>query len=205
MTSNAKIAARFVVGCSLLLASPSIGLGAVPGQTEAQAVPPVADAPSATEQMFGRWASRCQQQTLDGKSGSLVCGLVQDVVIQNDGKSETVMSISFAQAAGAQGHSMTLRVPLGVRLKQGLSLAIDQGAPRALDFDFCGPRGCWATGPADGALLSSLKTGATGQVRVMRINGQPLVVEFPLAGFGAALAALDSSNGAVMVGKGTVQ
>jgi chaperonin GroEL (HSP60 family) len=56
----------------------------------------VADAPSATEQMFEHWASRCQQQTLDGKSGSLVCGLVQDVVIQNDGKSETVMSISFA-------------------------------------------------------------------------------------------------------------
>jgi invasion protein IalB len=199
-----EITLSLALCCVAFLALPLTWQHTASGRNAAEVVPPSIEGPSSTEQTFGQWVSHCQHQA-DGKSGPPTCALTQNVVVQNDGKAEPVMSVILTPTQGAQGHTVTMQVPLGIRLKQGLNLTIDQGPPLTQDFDFCGPRGCWASRPVDDTLLSSLKSGTTGRVQIMRVTGQPTTIEFPLAGFGPGLAALDSGNGTAAARKAAVK
>jgi invasion protein IalB len=155
-----------------------------------------APGPRLTAQRFGAWTYRCQEPMVDGKPGRPACELVQDVVVERDGTARSVMSVAIAAAADAKTHAITIQVPLGVRLKPGLGLAVDDGAAQAMGFDYCGPRGCWVAGaPIDGQ-LASLKAGKAGRVRLVLLDDRPLAIEFPLAGIADGLAALDAGPAA---------
>ncbi|HLZ66841.1 MAG TPA: invasion associated locus B family protein [Aliidongia sp.] len=181
-----------------LLLTATAGAEAATGPAPAAAAPVAAAAapegPRLTMQSFGGWGYRCQQAMVDGKPGNTACALSQGVTVQQDGKNQTVMTVTVTAAPDAKSHAITIQVPLGVRLKPGLSLAVDDGTAQALAFDYCGPRGCWVAGaPIDG-LVEALKTGKTGRGRIVLLNGRELAIEFPLAGFAAGLAALDAGH-----------
>lgn len=73
---------------------------------------------------------------------------------------------------------------------------MDQASPLPLAFDFCGPRGCWVAGAPIDAQVPAMTTGKIGRARLVLANGQPLAIEFPLAGLAAGLAALDAGKSA---------
>lgn len=151
-----------------------------------------AEAPRVTTQTFSNWLYRCETAMADGKPGPTRCDLTQEVTVQQDGKLVPVMTLVFGQGADGKGHVVSLRLPLGVQLKPGVSVAADDGPAQDFAFYACGPRGCWVReAPAD-ALLKSFKTGKTGRARVTFADGRPLAIEFQLAGLADGIAAIDA-------------
>jgi invasion protein IalB len=176
-----------------------LGLGPISAQAVAASheMPPSTVEPAAAvgprliTQSFGAWTYRCQEALVDGKPSRPQCELDQDVSVQQGDKTVPVMTIVFAHGADGKGHAVTVRVPLGIRLKSGLSLAADDAAPLQFPFDFCGQRGCWVTDAAADPLIQALKPAKTGRAKVTAFNGQDLTIEFSPNGLVAGLAALD--------------
>jgi len=185
-----------LVGLALLAGGAGARADAAASAT-APVVVPVPEGPRTTSQSFGAWVYRCEEQMVDGKPAHSACALSQDVVVQQDGQSKTVMKIGVTPGADASSHSLTAVVPLGVRLKPGFGLAVDDGTAQPLAYDYCGPRGCWVAGAPIDALLPGLKAGKTGRARIVMMNGREIVIEFPLAGFATGLAALDANRAPV--------
>jgi len=102
------------------------------------------------------------------------------------------MSVAFQRPAKGKGYVLTFQLPLGVRLRQGVSVFADKGSPQPFWYDFCGPGGCWADGAVSNTLLHEMKGGRTGRAKVTLLNGRPVVIEFALTGLSEGLAALDA-------------
>jgi invasion protein IalB len=190
---------KFTVAVRLALVGLPVMAG---GFVRAEAAAPAAsgtpaEGPRLTSQSFGSWVYRCQEKMVDGKPAQSACALSQDVVVQQDGKAQTVMTIGVAPGADGTGHGLTALVPLGVRLKPGFGLSIDDGTAQSMAYDYCGPRGCWVAGAPIDAMLPGLKAGKTGRAKIVMLNGREVVIEFPLAGFATGLAALDASRAPV--------
>jgi invasion protein IalB len=149
------------------------------------------DGPRLTSQSFADWTYRCQQPMTDGKPGPAACALAENVLVDQGGKTVPVMTVTFTPSLKGKGYGLTFRVPLGVRLRQGVGVSADEGTAQLFSFDFCGPRACWADGVLGDALLRDLKRGKTGRAKLVLFNGQGLVIEFPLAGLNEGFAALD--------------
>jgi invasion protein IalB len=152
------------------------------------------EGPRLTTQSFGAWTYRCQETMVDGKPGHSACEIVQDVTVQQDGKTQSVMSIAVGISPEGKGHFMTALLPLGVRLKPGMRLGVDDGALQTVAYDYCGPRGCWVVGVPVEPSLAAMKAGKNGIARLVQINGRDVTIEFPLTGFAPALAALDGNR-----------
>jgi len=187
-----------LVGLSLLAGGVVVQAdAAAPASAPVAVAVPAPEGPRTTSQSFGSWVYRCEDQMVDGKPAHSACALSQDVVVQQDGKSEVVMKIGVTPGADASSHALTAVVPLGVRLKPGFGLAIDDGTAQPMAYDYCGPRGCWVAGASVDALLPGLKAGKTGRAKIVMMNGRDIVIEFPLAGFATGLAALDANRAPV--------
>lgn len=189
-----------------LVGLPVIAGGLVQAEAASAPVPapaPAPEGPRMTSQSFGSWVYRCQEKMVDGKAAQSECELSQDVVVQQDGKAQTVMKIGIGAGPEGNGHNFTVVVPLGVRLKPGFGLAVDDGTAQPMAYDYCGPRGCWVAGAPIDALLPGLKAGKTGRAKLVMLNGREVVIEFPLAGFASGLAALDASRAPVADAKPT--
>ncbi|HVJ50922.1 MAG TPA: invasion associated locus B family protein [Aliidongia sp.] len=189
-----------IAGLTLLALAQPVGpaqaaIGPAATPPEPPETPPGAvEGPRFTVQTFGGWTYRCREPYVDGKPDRAQCELAQDVFVTKDDKPVPVMAIAFGRDPDLKGHVVTVRVPLGVRLKPGLSVAADGGTPFVLPFDFCGERGCWVSNAAGDALLQALKPGKTGRVKLTLVNGRDLTIEFSLTGLAAAVAALDSAT-----------
>jgi invasion protein IalB len=89
---------------------------------------------------------------------------------------------------------MDIRVPLGVLLREGVSIRIDQGEAQRGAYSICVPDGCLMREPLPNAFVNLLKAGAVANVGVaiMR-NGQAqeLAVPVSLSGFTAAFNSLE--------------
>jgi invasion protein IalB len=124
-------------------------------------------APNVAVQAFSNWLYRCQHSP-DGTQAAQACEVVQEMVVQQDGKSIPVLTMAFARADSAsKNHLITILAPLGVQLKPGLGIAADDGKQTILDFQYCDQRGCWIAG---------------------------LTINFSLSGLGAGIGALDSGK-----------
>jgi invasion protein IalB len=139
---------------------------------------------------FGAWDYRCRAPA-SGQPGQPVCQLVEDVLVRQDGKIRPIMSIAFGASIDGQGLAVIARLPLGIR-PVPVGLTSNYGTAQTIAFDFCGPHACWANGAVDRSLLAALELGKTGQAKLIMSDGRPLTIEFPLAGFNAGMAALDS-------------
>lgn len=151
--------------------------------------------PKVTQQPFGTWMYRCQDVAIAGKPANSVCELDQDVNVVANGNTQTVMRMAFGFPPGdTPGHIATFVLPLGVRLKPGVTLNADKGGELVIPYDFCAPGGCRATEILPKSLMVALRRGKLGQVKIVLNNGQPLVIEYSLNGFAAGLQTLDRNR-----------
>ena len=154
-----------------------------------------AAAPKVTQQPFGTWMYRCQELAIAGKPVKPVCELDQDVNVVENGNTQTVMRMAFGfPPGGMPGHIATFVLPLGVRLKPGVTLNADKGGELVIPYDFCTPGGCRATEILPKSLMVALRRGKLGQVKIVLNNGQPLVIEYSLNGFATGLQTLDRNR-----------
>jgi invasion protein IalB len=79
-----------------------------------------------------------------------------------------------------------VQVPLGVRVTDPVTLAIDEGTPESFTLQGCTANGCFAGGPAAQALLDRLRGGQTIRISFLNLGGDTVAVTMPLRGFAVA-------------------
>lgn len=113
---------------------------------------------------------------------------------------QEVMEVSLRRVEPQQTQQGTveavldIRVPLGVLLREGLSIQIDDGETQRGAYSICVPNGCLMREPLPNAFVSELKGGATAKTGfALARNGdtQRLDVPISLNGFTAAYNSLE--------------
>ncbi|MFK8250857.1 invasion associated locus B family protein [Ancylobacter terrae] len=180
-----------------ILAVAAIGMLALGGgEVWAQAKPAQpAPAPAATSPgpqrtetiVFDNWVVTCRDTV--GKTGKPICST--SLQVTNNDTRQTVLLWQIGQDDAGKP-VFALRVPLGVRIKDGVQFTIGAGKPRKADFVLCDNRGCESAGPLDEALIRELSAGAGGEALVVftATNGQAVNLKIPLKGIDKALPAL---------------
>ena len=84
---------------------------------------------------------------------------------------------------------MILILPLGISLRQGVFLQVDEGDLNEIPIDRCEREGCFVELLLSPALVADLKAGNLLKV-IMNYRDETLVIDISLQGFTAALAEL---------------
>jgi invasion protein IalB len=191
--SNRTSARSFALGLTAILAAVAIGsvafAQAPPAVPATQ--PPAADAPAggdAAQQppklIYSRWEKICKsaQQT----NGHPYCYTAKD------GRYESGMlavSAALIDVAGEATKILRVQLPLGVLLRPGVRVIIDQGPPVAGQYVACRIGGCVAEYEASPELISQLRDGqglfVQGKKLVNGVN-QIVVMGLPLTDFAKA-------------------
>lgn len=150
-------------------------------QTKSSSLPGGA---SSLQETYGDWQVAC----IPGKDGR------QCLVRQEQHKKDTKQLVLAAELVpAAEGDMrMTLVLPFGLNLADGVILQIDDGpASQAVPFTTCLPVGCLAILKVDSELQKSLKAGSKAKLLVRGYeNGQGVGLALSLKGFTQATARL---------------
>jgi len=142
--------------------------------------PANAQASSRTEKTFGGWIATC----LENNAGKR-CSMTHQLVSNQTRR--PVFTLTISAARGAE-QNITISIPTGVSLRDGITLGVGDQSPAPLQFSVCGPRACMATGPLDAKLLGDLRAQPKALANYVRANKQLVQVDVDLAGFADAYA-----------------
>ena len=147
---------------------------------------PADGAPVRTETVvYENWIVTCRDRV--EKSSKKICAATLKV---SDTKSKRDVLVWQIGQDDAGAPTFAFRVPFGVRVKEGVSVVVDSGKPRKVDYVTCDNRGCEAAGPLDAAFGKELLGGRQATVTFTLINGRPVSLKVPLNGIAKALPAL---------------
>jgi invasion protein IalB len=139
-------------------------------------------APQPTREQVQDWVVRClEAQTNQPKR----CEMVQVLSDRNSQREVLVMVVGYVDQKSQPQAVFVL--PLGILLPQGLTLKVDQGAPKTIGFRHCEPQGCIAPWQMTEVELNALRAGTTLTVSVSDHGGKPVDLPISLKGFTAAL------------------
>ncbi len=130
-----------------------------------------APALAATATAPSKWVKVCEPDA---------CNVMQRVVGPNG---DLVASVTIRQTPGDPKVQFTVSMPLGMSLKTGLVVKIDDKANLPLKFQICLPAGCYAQGTSDKALVDALKAGGTLTIVAASRAGKAIALPITLAGF----------------------
>jgi invasion protein IalB len=117
-----------------------------------------------------KWVKVCDADT---------CNTMQRFVGPNG---DLVASVTIQQVKGDPKVRLVISMPLGVSIKAGLSVRIDDKVNLPMKFNICLPAGCYAEGSSDKALVDALKAGGK-LIVVAESKGKPIGLPITLAGF----------------------
>jgi invasion protein IalB len=133
----------------------------------------------------GDWEVACKAPPPGAKKE--ICALVQTVAAEDD--DNVVISVHFLKYSDG---TRVLRIftPLGVALSKGMRLNIDDTHTVQAGYSRCAQYGCFAQIEPDDQLFELLKTGKRVLIVIYRTQEAGIGIPISLAGFNAALAAL---------------
>jgi invasion protein IalB len=117
-----------------------------------------------------KWVKVCEEDA---------CNTMQRIVGPNG---DLVASVTIRQAKGDPKVRLVISMPLGMSIKAGLSVRIDDKVNLPMKFSICLPAGCYAEGTSDKALVDGLKAGGR-LILVGETRGKPIALPISLAGF----------------------
>lgn len=139
--------------------------------------------PKQTREQVQDWVVRC----LEPQAGQPKrCEMVQVLSERNSQREVLVMVVGYTGEKAPPQAVFVL--PLGILLPTGLTLKVDQGAPKNVGFRHCEPQGCIAPWQMTEADLNALRAGTTLTVSVNDHGGKSVDLPLSLKGFTAALA-----------------
>jgi len=140
-----------------------------PGELRAQAAPETAAA----------WRVECT-----GDGHTLECRAIQQI-FQRDTR-QLVASVAVRYAPDTKGPQMSLLLPLGLNLTEGVSLKVDAGPPEHQPIQTCNNTGCLVTMVPNDKFLAAMRTGTDLKVTIQDASKKPIEMSLPLLGFGVA-------------------
>ncbi len=138
-------------------------------------------------QRFQDWQARCQGGATGSDAPS--CFIFQNVV-ETD-KDRQVMMFLVAYPQGQARPRAVVILPLGIDLRGGVEVSIDDGAPERYPFLSCFQDGCQAHIDLDDATLARFKRGLKGVIAFRALpDGRGVRLPVSFKGFTAALKSL---------------
>ena len=99
------------------------------------------------------------------------------------------MPVAVVQLVEPQGETRKLLrviVPLGMQLRPGTRLIIDQNQPATAPYSICFPVGCMADYPVTDAMVAAMKKGQQITLQAINMQGKPISLPLPLTDFAKA-------------------
>lgn len=124
---------------------------------------------------YGDWTGTCQGNE---------CGVTQVV---NNAKGEPVGHILLRKVPEAQNRVVAyISLPLGVNLRNGLAIAVDNNQVAQSLFDFCDQAGCHAALPLEADVQNKMKAGKSLQLAAF-VGDEQQTMSFSLTGVTKAI------------------
>ena len=117
-------------------------------------------------------------------AGIAAPGVVAVVIVAD--KTPEVPIAVLIEADGEARKLLRVTLPLGVSLRPGTRMVIDNGQPMTAPYVICVPNGCVADYEASGELIGKMKTGQALNVQAISEAAQPVGLSLPLADFAKA-------------------
>lgn len=130
---------------------------------------------------FKDWEGKCE--TIENKN---ICGISHTIF---DEDKKPIVNIFIRKVDGQPSPVAFIKVPLGVNLRAGLGLAVDQAQIAQVPYTFCDPAGCNAILQLDSEKVAAMKKGKELEVGVFLVDNQ-VVMPASLSGISKALDAL---------------
>jgi len=136
-------------------------------------------------QKFGDWTARCESDPNNPAAGTR-CFVFQSVI--DTEKDRPVMMFAVSQEPDTRA---VIVLPLGIDLRSGIEMTVDEAYAKRHPFMFCIQDGCQSHVKMDESLVGSFKRGIKGSIAFRTLPGGQIVrVPFSLKGFTAALNSL---------------
>jgi len=132
----------------------------------------------------GDWSVECVQNPQAGR----LCRMVQNVKDPKNGN--PLMEVVVAKPPNQSGVILSLRAPLGVWLRPGLTFGIDGGKADRVNFEFCLKGGCLVQIQLAAGKVNAMKRGSKAVIGMQNIRRQKLNLTVSLRGFTAAYGKL---------------
>lgn len=137
------------------------------------------------EQKFRDWTMLCEQ----GKDNKKRCILTQTLKAP-DGKNEILKtSVGYFGKDGKEP-ALVITAPLGIALRPGVGIQIDEGQKARIPFERCHTNGCLAGLPMTPELIQALKKGSKLHAEIFLAPGQSRTLDLSLSGFGNGFDAM---------------
>lgn len=145
---------------------------------------------SSLNEAHGDWAVVCTTP-----EGAVHCSMSQTHVSGENGQRVLAVELRIAAGGGVDG---LLVMPFGLRLADGVRLAVDEGAPLPVQaFSTCLPAGCLVPLSFAADTVAAFRNGtALGLKATANDTGQEVAFSISLRGFTSALARLSELLGA---------
>lgn len=159
--------------------------------TPAPAATPTAEAPPEPKvTKNGDWYVGCQDITVDSKSVEM-CEMQQ--IIEETRSGQAFIRISILYPYNAAKPFMRIVTPIGVRLKEGLKMQIDEGNTIALPYSVCVDRpkpACVVDGVLENNVVTAMKRGNAGTLTLSFGPKRIVTAPFSLTGFTKSIKAI---------------
>ena len=134
------------------------------------------------QETYDSWTVSCRMADGGGKTVKQ-CALSQTQIDKSSGKHLLEVDV----APNGTGAAVTLVLPFGLDLGQGVALQLDAAAPSApVPFATCLPVGCIARAALDDKALAAYRAGSTLRLKARAEGGNGIDFTVGLKGFSAA-------------------
>jgi invasion protein IalB len=124
------------------------------------------------------WATRCNEAATPKER---TCVLSKALV--DPASHKLMLAVTFRVAPPDRKPVMKLLLPVDLYLPAGVTLAIDDGKSKTLQFETCIGGGCLAPVPLDSALLQRLRKATGIKVGYRTVDQKPVDLTLKLDGF----------------------
>ena len=147
----------------------------------AQAQPAAPNGPQRVELAPSQpeWTKVCGKIPDTGKE---VCYTTRDFG-QGGADNAPVLALAIYDVKGDDKRQVRVLLPLGLVLKGGFRIAVDQGAWVNGAYSICFPNGCFAEAEVLGTFVASMKKGTTLNIQVRNQGNFEVVFAVPLKDF----------------------
>jgi invasion protein IalB len=128
------------------------------------------------------WSSQCVAADLQSP---LSCSMEQRVVLRESGQQVARFAVQTSGAKDDRKGAFLIQLPLGLSIRTGVRLKVDDREPLAVDIQTCEAGGCYAGGPMTDGLVESLRGGKMMTLLFNDLQKKEIGIQIDLAGFSA--------------------
>lgn len=130
--------------------------------------------------IYSPWTKVCGKEGQQQAQQKEVCFTIKEARLDTG---QFVASAGLIELEGEPKKILRVTLPLGLLLRHGTRMIVDNNQPMTGVYNFCLPNGCWADFEVGAEFVTTLKKGTNLILQAFNLNGQVATFGFPLADF----------------------